>query len=527
MRISSCFLSLCAAVLPSMLHAQAATPDASEPPPVRRELRAAWVATVGNIDWPSRPDLDTWSQQAELLAILNKAVALHLNAIVFQIRPGTDALYNSKLEPWSEYLTGRQGRPPEPTWDPLAFAVAEAHKRGLELHAWFNPYRARYAKPLSDAARTHISKTKPSLVRQYGSYLWMDPGDPAVRARTVQVVRDVVRRYDVDGVHIDDYFYPYKENDASGRPIDFPDSATYAAYRKGGGTLSRDDWRRHNVDVLVEALDRGVHQTKPWVRFGVSPIGIWRPGNPPTIQARFDAYQEIYADTRKWLRNGWLDYWVPQLYWAIDSPQSYPQLLDWWAQQNIKKRNLWIGNGLHRVGDNYQVGAGGNRAANWRAEEIVQQVNVTRASVTTAANGGATGNVFFSMKGLMRDVDSIDAKLAPVYAEPALVPASAWLDGTPPPRPVATLVTSGATGEPYVRLTPGKGEAPWLWVVRTLRGGQWTTEILPNEIRSHRLDGSAGAVERVVVNAVDRVGNLSAPAVARPGKGAAALVSDR
>src|SRR5690242_16252387 len=513
-RVFACLSSaLCAATLsarPSTLYSQ----DAPAP---HREFRAAWVATVGNIDWPSRPDLDTWSQQAELLAILNKAVALHLNAIILQIRPGTDALYDSRLEPWSEFLTGHQGRPPEPAWDPLAFAVAEAHKRGLELHAWFNPYRARYAKPLSEAARTHVSRANPSLVRQYGSYLWMDPGDPAVRARAVQVVLDVVKRYDIDGVHIDDYFYPYRENDASGRPIDFPDSATYAAYRKGGGTLARDDWRRRNVDLLVEALDRGVHQTKRWVRFGVSPIGIWRPGNPPTIQARFDAYQEIYADTRKWLRNGWVDYWVPQLYWAIDSPQSYPALLDWWAQQNVKRRNLWIGNGLHRVGDNYQVGAGGNRAANWPAQEMVEQVKVTRASVGTAANGGATGNVFFSMKGLMRDVDSIDAKLAPLYAEQSLVPASSWLDGTPPPRPTATLVASGATGEAYVRLTPGKGEAPWLWVVRTLRGDQWTTEILPNEVRSHRLPGS-GDVDRVVANAVDRVGNLSAPAVVRSGK---------
>jgi hypothetical protein len=196
---------------------------------------------------------------------------------------------------------------------------------------------------------------------------------------------------------------------------------------------------------------------------------------------------------------------VPQLYWAIDSPQSYPVLLDWWASQNLTHRNLWIGNGLHRVGDPTQPP---NRAASWRADEIIQQVNLTRASVASAPNGGATGNVFFSMKGLLRGIDSIDAKLAPLYAEPALVPASPWLDRTPPPRPTATLVTSSATGEQYLRLTPGKGEAPWLWVVRSLRAGQWSTEILPNEVRSHRLAGDA---ERVVVNAVDRVGNLSAP----------------
>jgi len=485
---------------------------------VPREFRAAWVATVTNIDWPSRPGLDTWTQQAELLAILNKAVALNMNAIILQIRPATDALYDSKLEPWSEYLTGRQGRPPEPAWDPLAFAVAEAHKRGLELHAWFNPYRARYSQPLSAAARTHISNTQPSLVRQYGGYLWMDPGDAAVRRRTIQVVTDVVRRYDIDGVHIDDYFYPYREADANGRSIDFPDSATYARYRKGGGTLPRDDWRRQNVDLFVEALDKAVHATKPTVRFGVSPIGIWRPGNPPSVTPGFDAYQEIFADTRKWLRNGWVDYWVPQLYWAIDSPQSYPVLLDWWASQNVKHRNLWIGNGLHRVGDAVAF-ATGNRSANWRADEIIQQVTLTRTSVANAPNGGATGNVFFSMKGLLRDVDSVDAKLAPLYADQALVPASPWLDKTPPPRPTVVLTLSAATGEPYVRLTPGKGKATWLWVVRSLRAGQWTTEILPNEVRSHRL---ASEAERVVVNAVDRVGNLSAPTVVNGKQGARA-----
>ena len=493
--------------------------DDSSPPPVLREFRAAWVATVSNIDWPSRPGASTWEQQQELLAILNRSVALNLNAIILQIRPGTDALYASRLEPWSEYLTGRQGRAPEPAWDPLAFAVAEAHKRGLELHAWFNPYRARYARPISEAARTHIGTTDPALVRRYGSYLWMDPGEPAVRRRAVRVVLDVVRRYDIDGVHIDDYFYPYKERDSSGTLIDFPDSATYARYAARGGALARDDWRRRNVDLLVQELFAGVHATKPWVKFGVSPIGVWRPGNPAEAEFRFDATEEIYADSRKWLREGWVDYFVPQLYWAIDSPQNHPALLRWWAEQNVKRRHLWVGNGLHRVGAVNVVGAAGNRALNWSADEIVQQVRLARASADSGPNGGATGNVFFSMRGLMRDVDSVNAKLGVLYAEQALVPTSPWLDRVPPGRPAITLRSDPATGEPVVALTPAKGERTWLWVVRVRRGGAWATRVLPGQTRVHRIDmGDDGTQppDLVQVTAVDRTGNESAPAMAKP-----------
>lgn len=499
------------------------TPAPPEPPPVQREFRAAWVATVSNIDWPSTPDLNTWDQQQELLAILNKAVALRLNAIILQIRPGTDALYQSTYEPWSEYLTGRQGRAPEPVWDPLAYAVTEAHKRGLELHAWFNPYRARYARPLGEAAKTHITKTRPDLVKPYGRYMWMDPGEPEVRRMAVRVVTDVVRRYDIDGVHIDDYFYPYRERDPNtGQEIDFPDGASYSRYVKGGGTMARDDWRRNNVDLLVEALYSAIHTTKPTVRFGVSPIGIWRPGNPPSVTPGFDAFQEIYSDTRKWLRSGWVDYWVPQLYWAIDSPQSYPVLLAWWAEQNVMKRNLWIGNGLHRVGDVNVVGANGNRAANWRADEIVEQVRLTRASLASAPNGGATGNIFFSMKGLIQNVDSIDDKLMPLYTEQALVPASRWLDRTPPPRPTIVVRPDRATGELAVVITPGQGERSWLWVVQCRSGDVWTTEIIPGTTRTHRLTVPEGmpVPDVVRVSAVDRVGNQGAAASARVPSGA-------
>ena len=308
-------------------------------PEVAREFRGVWVASVANIDWPSKRTLTTAEQQAELIALLDQAAALKLNAVLFQVRPAADALYQSSIEPWSEYLTGAQGRAPVPFWDPLAFAVREAHARNLELHAWFNPYRARHTDAKSPLSRSHIAKTNPSLVKKYGGYLWMDPGERVVRERTIRVVLDVVKRYDIDGVHIDDYFYPYPETTRRGRPIPFPDDVSWKRYRNGGGKLTRADWRRQNVDQLVEALHDGIHKVKPWVRFGVSPFGIWRPGYPAQVRG-FDAYEQIYADARKWLREGWLDYFTPQLYWpTTKAAQSYPVLLQWWAEENAQGKH--------------------------------------------------------------------------------------------------------------------------------------------------------------------------------------------
>src|SRR6185503_16315818 len=224
------------------------------PEPIRREFRGAWIASVANIDWPSVPGLSTREQQDELVAILDRAVALRLNAVILQVRPAADALYASPYEPWSEYLSGRMGQAPNPYYDPLEFAVNEAHRRGLELHAWFNPYRAHHPSGKSRPSANHISVTNPELVKKYGSMLWMDPGEPEVRDRTLQVILDVVQRYDIDGVHIDDYFYPYKERDSRGRVIDFPDAVSWRKYLRSGGTLSRDDWRRANVDSLIHAV---------------------------------------------------------------------------------------------------------------------------------------------------------------------------------------------------------------------------------------------------------------------------------
>jgi uncharacterized lipoprotein YddW (UPF0748 family) len=437
--------------------------------------------------------LSTWDQQRELLAILDRAVSLNLNAVVLQIRPGADALYASPYEPWSQFLTGRQGRAPEPPWDPLAFAVTEAHKRGLELHAWFNPYRAAYTRDTAFAA-THISQTNPSLVYPYDRFLWMDPGDPEVRRRSVRAVVDVARRYDVDGVHIDDYFYPYPVNDASGRKVDFPDSATYARYVQAGGKLSKDDWRRDNVNKLVEALYKGVHAVKPWVKVGISPFGIWRPGNPEQI-AGFDAYTEIYADSKLWLQNGWADYLAPQLYWPIAPPQqSFPALYDWWRSVNTKHRHIWPGLATYRVAE--------NSARHIPAQEITAEIDTMRA------RGGDLGHIHFNTTVLMKDADGIDEKLMTRYAEPALVPASPWLGARAPSIADVSVALDSATHDRILKLTPAKRSPVWLWTVRSHVGDGWRSEVLPGWLRSHRLpDPSA---DRVVVTAVSRTGVESA-----------------
>lgn len=465
------------------------------PPPVSREFRGVWVATVANIDWPSKPGLSTWEQQGEMIAILNKAVALHLNAVIFQVRTATDALYSSKLEPWSEYLTAQMGRPPEPVYDPLAFAVEEAHKRGLELHAWFNPYRSRHSSAKSEISANHISAMRPEIVRNYGRSMWLDPGDTAVRRHSIKVITDVVKRYDIDGVHIDDYFYPYKERDSSGKVLDFPDSLTWNRYVAAGGKLSRDDWRRSNVDTFVRDLYKSIKSTKRWVKFGISPFGMWQPGYPPQIKG-FNAYAELYADSKKWLNEGWLDYFTPQLYFLLARPEtSYSALLDWWISENTRGRNIWPGNYTSRIG------ASGDNA--WPAKEILDQISTTRLTE------GAGGNVHFSMKVFLQNRDSIDDRLlAGPYASPALVPASPWLDSIPPRAPAAILEKDSATGATKVVFAPRGTERVWLWVLRYRNGPDWVTTIFPAEQRSHMFEGKT-VPDEVVVSAVDRTGNES------------------
>jgi uncharacterized lipoprotein YddW (UPF0748 family) len=476
-------------------------------PELRREFRGVWVASVSNIDWPSKPGLSTADQKAELLAILDRAQAEHLNAVILQVRPAADALYKSSIEPWSEYLTGRQGRAPSPAWDPLAFAVAQAHQRGLELHAWFNPYRAKHPSAKGPLSRRHIANTAPALVKKYGTQLWMDPGESAVRARTLRVVLDVVKRYDVDGVHLDDYFYPYKERNANGS-TEFPDARSWKKYQKTHGTLSRDDWRRENVNSLVSQLNEKIHRAKPWVKFGISPFGIWRPGNPPQVKG-FDAYEQLYADSRLWWEKGWADYFTPQLYWPIGKvEQSYPVLLRWWAEQNAQGHHLWPGLFTSRVTAATPGGNGLNPANPWVASEIVAQVDSTRA------NPGASGTVHFSMKAFLTDQGGVASALASsAYGDVALVPPSPWLAKAIPSAPAVRVRKNAATGGLSLWMAmPAKQVARW-YLVQTHAGDAWTSRMVVPCVCAEELvpNGEGLLPDRLVITALDRAGQASPP----------------
>ena len=460
-----------------------------EPP---REFRAAWVATVANIDWPSRPGLSTEVQKKEALAILDRLQSLHMNAVVFQVRPHGDALYASTLEPWSSYLTGEQGRAPEPAYDPLAFWIDEAHRRGIQLHAWLNPYRADHPSNKGGLHESHIARRQPEAVPvlQSKGYRWMDPSIPSVQDHTVAVVRDLVDRYDLDGIHFDDYFYPYPSynNDQ-----DFPDELSYARYLEAGGSLKRADWRRDHVNRLIQRLYGEIKARKPHVEFSISPFGIWRPGHPESIQG-FDQHEVLYADARLWLREGWVDAFMPQLYWSIGKvPQSFPVLLGWWGEQNPHSRHLWPGTSIARL-----KGTEG-------ATELVNQIMITRGMEPQSP-----GLCLFSMKWLMDNQSPLAAALANgPYKTPALSPASPWLLRQRPTAPRGTLRQE--RDHLVVRFEAGDAEDPYLWLVQVQRGTTWQHHLIPGGNREFLVPGKEEGITRLAVSAVDRTRVVGTP----------------
>ena len=383
----------------------------------KRELRAAWIATVMNIDWPSRKGLSVRAQQAEYVKLLDTLRAVGMNAVIVQVRPVADAFYPSSYEPWSEYLSGTQGQPVTPYYNPLTFMVEEARRRGLEFHAWFNPYRASMnGDPVF--ADTHPVRMHPDWFVQYGGKYYYDPGHPEAKQFVLSSIMETVKHYDLDAVHFDDYFYPYR---IAG--VEFPDSCSYADY--GHASNSKDDWRRSNVDAFVKELSERIKAEKPHLKFGISPFGVWRNIDKDSTGSKTQAgqtnYDDLYADVLKWLREGWIDYVTPQLYWHIGfKPADYSVLAEWWSRHSYG-RHLYIGQGVYRIG-----GKG------WEdPHELLNQVNLNRDYE------GISGSMYFSSKMFLQNKDSINAMMRHLYRYPSLVPVMDWL---PIDKPSAPLI---------------------------------------------------------------------------------------
>ena len=383
--------------------------------PKKREMRAAWIATVANIDWPSQRNLTSKAQREEMRAMLDGLAKNKINAIVMQIRPTADAFYPSALEPWSNWLSGKQGLKPSPYYDPLQFIIDEAHKRCMEVHVWLNPYRVTNSDNVDMLWKNHLYFKNKDLFVKYGGKTYFDPGLDQTREFLNQVVEDVVERYDIDAIHFDDYFYPYR---VAGQ--EFPDEASFRKNPRGFAT--KNDWRRNNVDMVISELQQTIKSIKPWVEFGISPFGVWRNDNVDmrgsATRAGVQNYDDLYADILKWLKEGTIDYVVPQLYWEIGKKVAdYDILAKWWSENSLGK-NLYIGLFASQLG---------SKEANvaWRnGNELVRQLNVNNHYPQI------DGAVYFSAKGFLKNKQGLNDSLQNnFYKYPALCPVNRNIHG--------------------------------------------------------------------------------------------------
>lgn len=374
----------------------------------KREMRAVWIATVDNIDWPSSPNLSVEEQKAELIAHLDQHKKNGMNAVVFQIRPAADAFYKSKYEPWSQWLNGKQGKAPDPFYDPLQFVIEECHKRAMELHAWMNPYRAVFLYENAKTDPNHITNRHPEWFLSYGKHKYFNPGLKETRDYVSEIVGDVVRRYDVDAIHFDDYFYPYKIAEEA-----FPDSLSFV--RNGGEFYPNriDDWRRDNVNKVIKQINDTIKSIKPWMPFGISPFGVWRNYNVDKSGSKTMAgqtnYDDLYADVLLWLKNDWIDYVTPQIYWHIGKKVAdYKTIAKWW-QKNSFGKPCYIGQGVYRL-DSV------SRIKDWQnSDQIIKQIKLNRRLK------GVDGSMFFCSKNFIENRLGINEALQNgVYQQPAL-----------------------------------------------------------------------------------------------------------
>lgn len=476
----------------------------------KREFRGVWIATVVNLDWPTNARAGAESQKRELANELNILQQTGINAIMFQVRPAADALYAHSREPWSKYLTGRQGQ--SPGFDPLDFAVTEAHKRGLELHAWFNPYRATFDGRFATLAPEHITRVKPEWFFIYDGIKLFNPGIPEVREYIVQVVLDVVKNYDVDGIHMDDYFYPYP---VRGQVIN--DVATFAQY--GGGFDNIRDWRRNNVDQLIHMLADSIHKYKPRMKFGISPFGIWanKSQHPDgSVTNGGSSYMENFADTRKWIQEGWIDYINPQIYWQIGNRSAgFDVLLNWWSN-NTFNRHLYVGQAPYRF---YEA----RSPAFKNPSEIPNQLRMIRA------NPRAQGSVYFRAQSIIGNANHLaDSLRQDFYRHPALPPQMLWLDSVPP-NPVQNFTArpenKGVMLKWVAPLAASDNEPVYGYVVYRFQGNEKFDLADPKNILHIQYDTQPiyfdtnvrpGTTYFYLVTAIDRLKNESerSPAVA-------------
>lgn len=420
-------LLIASLVLPRPVYAQTSTTAGSfptAPAAPKYEFRAAWVASVENIDWPSKKGLPVDSQKVEFTRLLDMHKRNGLNAVVVQVRPAADAFFASPYEPWSEWLTGMQGKAPDPYYDPLTWMIEETHRRGMEFHAWCNPYRAVKTIGRSSVTADHITRKHPSWFVRFENTLYFDPGNKEVQQYVTMVIRDLVRRYDIDGLHFDDYFYPYDivENGPPGK--DFPDNATYTRY---GGGMTIGDWRRSNVDSVIVMIGRAIKEEKPFCKFGVSPFAIWRnrsqdPEGSETSGGVTD-YDNLYANILLWLKRGWVDYVVPQIYFDFEQPRApYGPLLDWWAKHSYG-RHCYIGLGIYKAFE---------RNPAWHdPTQIPRQIRAMRTYPQVQ------GAVYFSSSSFNSNpLGWCDSLQNNYYSYPALIPPMPWLDSARPHDPL-------------------------------------------------------------------------------------------
>ena len=473
----------------------------------KREFRGVWIATVENIDWPSSPGMSVAQQKAELIAQLDAHQRTGINAIMLQIRPAADAFYAKSREPWSKWLTGKQGKAPDPLYDPLDFAIKEAHKRGMELHAWFNPYRATNDGKFAALSPQHISKIKPDWFFIYGGLKYFNPGLPEVREYIVKVFLDVVDNYDIDGVHMDDYFYPYK---VDGQHIN--DAQAFKDY--GQEFYDINDWRRNNVDTLIQMLSDSVHKHNPRIKFGISPFGVWanKFQNPEGSDTHgLPSYYELFADSKRWIEEGWVDYINPQIYFPIGGRSvAFDKLLDWWSN-NTFDRHLYIGMAAYRINERKDAKF---RIPSQMPDEIKYLRNNTRVQ----------GSVYFSSKSLLNNpLGFTDSLKQTYYRHLALPPVMLWLDSIAP-NPIHSLVPTVESGGVNLNweipVTAKDKEPVYGYVVYRFNGDEKVNLSDPKNIlhisyspETYYRDNTIikGKTYLYVVTAIDRLKNESDP----------------